>query len=574
MGLISLLFIYVNRGDSAEVLQANLLGTAILVLGVTCPLLYLTVYILNKRFLKQLDSLRTTLTQANNEDYIRNQNIIKGSEIGTWDWNVETGALVVNERWAEICGYTLEELHPVNHETWERITHPGDAQRAMQQLEQHFAGALDYYDVEFRQRHKDGEWRWVSARGKVLDWTPKGKPRHMSGTHRDITTRKQAELDLNESKRMLRHVLDTIPARVFWKDTNCVFLGGNQLIAQDLGIHTPGHLVGKTDYDFFSKKEAERFRADDQQVMSTGIPKIGYEEPLHASNGKIIWLLTAKVPLRNKEGTIIGILGTYEDITIRKQTEIELIKAKEDAEAANKAKDEFLAIMSHEMRTPLNPILGFADLMLDDCTTEPEISYLKTIISSGKRQLSLIDDILHYMRINGDNVEPRIETFKLVELCNTIIHDTLPSAHMLKLRIENGKEGQEVPDNLEVNTDSLMLRRILENLLNNALKYTQQGSVTLSLSMKPPPVSVFKFSVHDTGIGISESHQNQLFNPFSQVDSSYTRKHEGVGLGLAICKKLTDLLEGEIKVQSELNKGSTFTLTLPLEIVTTETHKC
>lgn len=568
-----LLFLYVDRRHPELLLRQNLLATFILVVGITFPLLFITIYLTNKRLLKQLNALNESSTQKKNEEFSRNLSIIEGTEAGSWDWNLQTGELVVNERWAEIIGYTLAELQPIGVSTWKQTVHPEDFIPSEEKRKQHIHGELSYYDVQFRQRHKNGEWKWINSRGKILEWTPDGEPLRMSGTHMDITERKQTELALDESRRMLQYVLDTIPVRVFWKDTNSVFLGGNKLVAKDLGLASSDELIGTSDFDYFNDTEAKRFRQDDWEVMKNGIAKIDYEEQLDSPDGQVIWLLTSKVPLRDNEGTTIGVLGTYEDITQRKQTERELIQAKEDAEAANTAKDEFLAIMSHEMRTPLNPILGFAELLLEDSQTEPESTYLKTIIKSGNRQLSLIDDILHYMRINSGKVKPTVKPFNLIDFCDKTLNEMLPSAGDIELCFLNSLEGSSSSE-LNVETDELMLQRILDNLLNNAIKYTQAGKVTLTLSMESSsPTPRFNFTVLDTGIGISESHQLHLFDPFSQVDSSYSRTHEGLGLGLAICKKLTDLLSGEISVQSTLGKGSIFKVSLPLKIAASATIK-
>lgn len=566
--LLAMFFIYIELRHSGLRTLRDLWSILIQVSGVTFPLLFVSIYLSNKRLQKRFDYLSSSIAQAKEEELSRNRSIIEGTEVGTWDWNLKTGELVLNERWAGILGYTLEELKPIGISTWERTVHPDDMQSAEIMRHQHLRGEKKYYDAQFRQRHKNGEWRWINARGKLVEWTPTGEPLRMSGTHMDITEQKEAELALSESKRMLRRVLNTIPARVFWKDTHSVFLGCNQLLAQDLGQETPYDLIDKTDYDFFSKEEAERFRQDDQEVMRTGKAKIAYEEALKRPDGGLIWLLTSKVPLRDQDDKIIGVLGTYEDISLRKQTEFELIQAKEAAEAASKAKSEFLAVMSHEMRTPLNPILGFADILLESCPQEPEVSYIKTIISSGQRQLALIDDILHYMRIISERVEPNNQQFNLVKFCQSLIEELQPSAGELTLNFQNGKLGAPVPVDLCVETDQHMLRRILENLLNNSIKYTHSGSVNLQLSMKASPSPRFQFTVQDTGIGIEASQQKQLFDPFSQVDASYTRKHEGIGLGLAICQKLTHLLDGKIELQSTLGQGSTFTVDLPLQVVT------
>ncbi|MDQ8194188.1 ATP-binding protein [Coraliomargarita sp. SDUM461004] len=564
--LVNVFLVLADTLYPEHTLKHHLLSTFIQLSAVSFPFIFVAVYLSNKRLHKELDALNATIAQSKNEEYLRNQSIIEGTEAGTWDWNLQTGELVLNERWAGIIGYTLEELKPIGISTWETTVHPDDLQASEAMRIKHIRGEAQYYDTQFRQRHKNGEWRWINARGKVLEWTENGEALRMSGTHMDITVQKKAEIALNESQRMLRHVLDTIPARVFWKDRHSLFLGCNQLLAEDLGQETPNDLIGKSDYDFFETTEATRFREDDREVMLTGIGKIAYEEPLEPPGGSPSWLLTSKVPLRDQHGDIIGILGTYEDITQRKQTEIELVQAKDEAEAASKAKSEFLAVMSHEMRTPLNPILGFADILLETCHSEPERSYLKTIINSAHRQLALIDDILHYMRIISDRIEPKLETFQLVEFCETLVKELQPSARHLELRF-----AIDPPDSIDrhvtVEIDIQMLRRVLENLLNNSIKYTKHGHIILRLSIHSAPIPIFRLAVEDTGIGITESQQKKLFDPFSQADTSYSRKHEGIGLGLAICDKLIRLLNGNIHVKSSIGAGSTFTVSLPMKII-------
>ena len=221
--------------------------------------------------------------------------------------------------------------------------------------------------------------------------------------------------------------------------------------------------------------------------------------------------------------------------------------------------------MSHEMRTPLNPIIGFSEVLLESTKQEPERSQLQTILNAGNRQLHLIDDILDYMRINRGSVKFSPEIFGILDLCEHVMADASIVAHSLELNIINGAKGTAFATDLLVETDLMIVRRILDNLVNNACKYTRTGSVTLRLS-KSDASNRFRFQVEDTGIGIDREVLKHIFKPFSQADSSYTRKHEGVGLGLAICSKLVKLLEGAITVESELGKGSVFTVELPLQI--------
>jgi PAS domain S-box-containing protein len=260
----------------------------------------------------------TLRKQAEQEVLQRNRrlnDIIEGTNVGTWEWNATTGEILINERWAEMLGYQVSELAPVTIETWNLLVHPEDLARSYAVFEKHFAGELPYYECELRIRHKKSQWVWILDRGRVASRTAEGAPLLVSGMHMDITVRKQMEQQLLESHRMLRDVIETIPVRVFWKDYTGIYLGCNQLFAQDAGRSTPESLIGDDDFNMAWADQAALYRADDRAVIDSGQAKIHFEEPQTTVDGRQIWLRTSKVPLRNTEGRIYGILGSYEDVT-------------------------------------------------------------------------------------------------------------------------------------------------------------------------------------------------------------------------------------------------------------------
>ena len=702
IALIGFTEFWIHRSDvEGEMKYANAFRIMLICAAFTFPLLGVALYFLRKQEDVHTEYLRKSIAESTREERTHSQNIIEGTEAGTWDWDLLTDELVLNERWAEIIGYTLKELQPITLNTWAQNLHPDDLEKTQLLIQQHFSGALPYYDAEFRQQHKDGSWRWVNARGKIIEWSEAGLPLRMSGTHLDITERKAAteaheasrhllksifdatsgvsviatdlngtitqfntgaesmlgysaqellgqstpfilhleselaergiplsdaksdgfaaymqrvlkagqgssewtyvckngqqlpvtlsitaihdetgattgylgaamdiserkktEVKLNESQLLLRNVLDTIPVRVFWKNKDSVFMGANELFAQDAGEKSADALIGKTDSDFPWDKQAEHFRQDDISVMTSGVPKLNYEELQGKADGSTFWVSTSKVPLRNSANEVIGVLGIYEDITVAKQTQAELIKAKDGAEAASRAKDDFLSVMGHEMRTPLNPILGFAEILRQNITTKPESGYIKTIITAANRQLRLIEDILEYMRINRGEIKPSIEAFSLAKLCQLAVSDAQVFAGSLNLSFVADSTAVDAAGDCWVEGDQVMLRRILDNLINNASKYTSDGGISVSLKRSVSNSDSFIIAVTDTGIGIDAQNQQKLFDAFSQADSSYTRHHQGLGLGLAICKKLLTILDSNITVESEIGVGSTFTLHL------------
>ncbi|MEE9139581.1 MAG: PAS domain S-box protein, partial [Alphaproteobacteria bacterium] len=230
----------------------------------------------------------------------------------------------------------------------------------------------------------------------------------------EAVTRRRAEGGLRASRQMLRLVFDAIPVRVFWKDRDSRYLGCNLQCAKDAGLASPEEIAGKTDYELSWSEQAEPYRRDDRQVIESGVPKLNYEERQTRPDGTQLWLRTSKIPLRNLEGSIVGVLGCYEDITERKRAEAALETAKDKAESANRAKSVFLATVSHELRTPLNAIIGFAELikseMFGPVGSEKYKGYAADIHNSGILLLDLINDILDFSKAEAGKLRPRDQT--------------------------------------------------------------------------------------------------------------------------------------------------------------------
>jgi CheY-like chemotaxis protein len=265
------------------------------------------------------------------------------------------------------------------------------------------------------------------------------------------------------------------------------------------------------------------------------------------------------VVFQDDAGKPIRMIGTNYDISESKRIEEEL-------RLANQSKDEFLSVMSHDLRSPLNPILGFTSLLLDDAS-EQEAEMLRHIQSSGQRMLSLVDSLLEYARLDRSAVTPSMRRFNLLKTCSSVFTEVSNLQSDLEGNLNNGGAGLlPLDEGLEVVSDPDIAARILVNLLQNAYKYTKQGHVTLTVGQKSDK-GEFCFIIEDTGIGIDNAMIPALFEPFRQADSSYRRSQSGVGLGLAICNKLVGLLGGSISVSSELGVGSCFTLSFPMEVV-------
>jgi PAS domain S-box-containing protein len=276
-------------------------------------------------------------------------------------------------------------------------------------------------------------------------------------------------------------------------------------------------------------------------------------------------VLANACPILDKNGKIKSGIVIFNDISDLKKKEIELLNAKEKAEAANAAKSQFLANMSHEIRTPMNGIIGMTDLTLMTCLSEEQNENLQMVKSSAYSLLRILNDILDYSKIEAGKMDLQYEPFDIrtaiSEVVDLLSQDVKQKGLCVNINIDN-----KIPE--KIIGDSTRFKQVITNLFGNSIKFTRKGEITIDAEF----VNVFKnkinlkFVVSDTGIGISEAHQNKLFQRFSQIDDSITREFGGTGLGLAISKKIVNLMDGEISAESTLGVGSKFYFTIVFEL--------
>jgi PAS domain S-box-containing protein len=324
--------------------------------------------------------------------------------------------------------------------------------------------------------------------------------------------------------------------------------------------HSAQNVTGQAFQNFVHPDDSVAFKQFLDLVIKTGQQQDGIEYRVQHKKGAWFWHTTSAVPLKNESGSVVGFYGIARDITEHKRTEEELLQAKVDAEAANRAKSVFLANMSHEIRSPMNGIVGTAQLLKMTNLDEEQREYVDLLKVSGKNLLLLINDILDLSKIEAHKVELEARNFDI----QTEILDTVTlisrSAQEKCLRLETIID-PDVPRFL--NGDAERLRQVLTNIIGNAIKFTQEGSVTIHVQKVCEEVTsaTLKFMIHDTGIGIAADKLNMIFEPFTQADSSTTRYYGGTGLGLTISRQLAELMGGSIGVESEEGKGSTFWFT-------------
>ncbi len=397
------------------------------------------------------------------------------------------------------------------------------------------------------------------------------------GVMLDVTERKQAEIDLLASKQFLQTVIDSFPLYIFWKDRNSVYLGGNQKFVTSTGLKDSIDLIGKNDYDLhWESAESAAYRNDDLEVIESEIAKLGIIETQVQLDGSLRWIETNKVPLRSPEGQVMGLVGTYQDVTERQQAQFDVNLTNErleltvaELQQATRLKDEFLATMSHELRTPLNAILGMAEALQEEIfgsINSRQLNAISTIEQSGEHLLSLINDILDVSKIAAGKLELNITQVSLPELCKSSLMLVKQQALDKQIQIDT-----HLPQDLEpISIDERRMRQVLINLLNNAVKFTPTGgTVTLTVRIEPIEISAqtagyaICFAVSDTGIGIASADLTKLFQPFIQIDSSLSRKYEGTGLGLVLVKQIVELHGGDVTIDSEVGRGSCFTAIIP-----------
>ncbi len=434
----------------------------------------------------------------------------------------------------------------------------------------------------------DGETGWiVSSRIPLRDVD--GTVVGLVGVTRDVTAQKAAaavleqskeaaearEREAQEGRRLIRTVIDAIPDYITVKDRDGRCLTRNLADARVLGFETVEESVGLTlpECGSMPAELAELAHAEDLQVMAEGEPIVGAVSHKGIGEG---WKESTKIPLRNGAGEVTGLVSVMRDITERKEAEVALRGAKEAAEAATRAKSEFLANMSHEIRTPMNGVIGMTSLLLDTALDREQREFVETIRTSGDALLTIINDILDFSKIEAGMLSLEAYPFEIrgavEEALDLVAQPAAEKGVELAYLIEDG-----VPRT--VLGDVTRVRQVLVNLLSNAVKFTPAGSVCVRVDVDPADAQAgttaqVRFAVEDTGIGIAPDKLDLVFQSFSQADASTTRQFGGTGLGLTICRRLTEMMGGEISVEStpapEPAHGSTFRFSIAAEVAASE----
>ncbi len=449
--------------------------------------------------------------------------------------------------------------------------HPEDRGRVVDALRVAKDGGQSRGDVEYRVLDREGGCRWFLSKGAVY-----GKPNGniiVYGTTSDITERRKAEEELRENETRFAQLAEQSRTIIWEVDAQGVFQFVSPTVETVLG-YRPEELVGRRRFfELLPGRDRERIQGHAARMFARMEPCANLEFAVVAKDGREVWISCNAIPVRNADGTLRGYRGSHMDVTDRKHAEealrgtnLQLESAVErahqlakEAQEASLAKGRFLMQMSHEIRTPMNAVLGMAD-MLEESPLEPDQrNFLRILQSAGNHLLGVIDDILDYSRLESRSVRLEDQPFDLHQLAEK-------SAQLIAVKaLEKALEiaysvAPDVPRC--VRGDERRLRQAIINLMGNAVKFTEKGSVCLVLERGEG--DRLRVTVRDTGIGIPQDQLGRIFQRFYQTDLSLARRYGGTGLGLTITREIVELMGGEIQVASEVGQGSVFTMLLPL----------
>lgn len=556
---------------------------------------------------------------------------VNGTNDGIWDWQISTNELYLSKRWKEMLGYEEDELKN-EFDTFTGLLYPDDLSMVQEFVSKYLLGQIEHYSIEFRMMHKDGNPRWILAKGEAIR-DENGVPYRMAGSHSDITARKVTEKRLNEFSRNIelrnRELSNEIEIR---KDAERMLLEQSALQKKLMEISNAFINVplDRTDLvineslaalgSFTDTDRAYVFIYDHEKQVTSNIyewcrdgitPQISELQniPMDAmpdwvsvhNTGNVIHIpdvlaldsespgrkmleaqnIKSLIALPMMDGNICsGFVGfdsvrNYHHYSLKEQNLLEIfslmlvnlfnrIKTQDQltqaiirAETANRAKSEFIANMSHEIRTPMNSILGFSEVMLNSINDENYKGYLRTILSSGKTLLSLINDILDLSKIEAGRMEISPEPIDL-----RIVINDMASLFAQKVKEKNLHFYIEIDENFppSIFMDEIRIRQILLNLIGNAVKFTEIGLIKVKLALIDINNDTvdFDISIIDTGIGIPSEDHIRIFDAFTQQTGHNSRKYGGTGLGLAISKRICDLMNGSLTMESKVGEGSIF----------------
>jgi len=487
---------------------------------------------------------------------------LQASNIGLWDWDLTTGNLFVDRTYFGFLGLDREDqVIPINDLV--SLVHPDDLTTFSAATREALHDKAPPFQAQHRMRHADGRWVWLETRGNVTERNADGRATRMTGTHANITERKQLARALSNTLRAMHDLLETLPLPVILRDTDRRVTLVNAAWEKMLGIARQD-IMGMRIEEYPNWVISDHQQESDLEVIATK-RAVRYETIVHGMDGTNFDVIVAKTALVAEDGTVTGLASVVTDISEQKRTAEVLEKARVSAEAAVQAKSRFLANMSHELRTPLNGVVGMASLLENTALDAKQRRFVRTLKSSAEALITLINDVLDLSKAEAGKLELAGGPFELRRELEQVIG--LFGARAYDKGIEIAAHiARGVPTT--IHGDPIRLRQVLGNLVNNAVKFTESGAVLLAVAVVPGDAAeaILEFSVTDTGVGVAPDEQERIFDAFEQADGSVTRKFGGTGLGLAICRQFVELMRGTMSLTSEPGSGSRFSFRIPVGV--------
>jgi len=409
-------------------------------------------------------------------------NILEGTHVGTWEWNIQTGETIFNERWAEIIGYTLTEIAPVSIRTWQRFSHPDDYKKAERLLKSHFSGALDYFECEIRMLHKSGDWIWVIDRGRIGEWTDDGKPLVMAGTHQDITVRKRTETALRESEEKYRLLHENAGIGIGYYRLDGTVISYNKLAARHMNGQ-PEDFVGKSVYDLFPKSEADVYLARIKNAALAN-ESVVYEDSVRLPLAKKHFISTF-TKIVDSNDHIFGIQIISQDTTPQKE-------AGEQIRNALHEKETLLKEIHHRVKNNMQVITSLLKLQYDSTENES----VKAILRESQSRVYAMSAV-HETLYGSENLAD-IDLKSYLSKIAVAIQQTYADNRQISIRIA----APPIRLNLK---QSVPLGLTINELLSNAFKYAfpdgRTGHIEMVLEENGPELQIM---VRDDGVGLPE----------------------------------------------------------------------
>lgn len=490
------------------------------------------------------------------------------AKMGSWELEHQTDRLEWSDEVFRIFEFAPQSFEP-SFDRFMQMIHPEDRAKVSKAYQKSIQDKTQYH-IDHRLKMPDGRIKWVREMAEN-EFDQQGELVKSHGTVQDITEQIEVKQQLVASELQYQDLVESHPYMInrYLPDTTMEFV--NTAMAEYFG-YTVDQMIGEQWIGMLpdDKKAAV---LDNIQFCNAENPTMTFVNEVKRFDGQLRSVKWANRAFFDDQGRLTHFQSVGVDITDQLEAEARIKQAQKAAETANRAKSEFLANMSHEIRTPMNAILGLSELALQNELPSKARSQVSKILQSGRSLLDIINDILDFSKIESGRLEVEDRAFYFDGLLDKLSSLFSDEAKRKKLKLI----WQVESDLAEVyRGDELRLRQVLTNLIGNAIKFTDEGEVRLviksiSRESQPSNQAWLNFEIHDTGQGISEQNRPKLFKPFSQADTTITRKHGGTGLGLIISQRLVKAMGGDgIEVVSELEKGSCFCFSLPFGLCSEE----